>query len=436
MTTPLSHSKVATKAGFSSLRLLLFALAMLASATTARAQSVCDPDGFQESGSIYRICMPTTGYNNILVVWAHGFQHFGTPVSIPEDQLCINGFCIPDIATGLGFAFATNSYSKTGLAILQGRDDILDLVDIFSKAKGKPSKVYLIGASEGGIITALSLEQRPDVFSAGLAACGPVGDFPLQLNYWGDARVTFNYFFPGLIPGDPVHPDDALIAIWDSYYQNSVKPFLLDPAHRHLLDQWVAVARLPYDAGNYLATVEQSARDVLKYTVVDLNEGAQTLGGFPFDNRFRWYSGSDNDLFLNLLVLRVAADPAAVTEMAKYNTTGALVRPLITLHTLRDQQVPYIHEPIYDWKTLFSGSFLTRHLQLPVDRYGHCNFTKDEALFSFAMMLFYDGVLDAVTGTASFLSPSELTAFESRANAVGLPYRRSGTTLKFKLKTN
>ena len=91
------------------------------------------------------------------MIWAHGFQDAGTPVSIPEDQLCISGFCIPDLVNALGFGFATNSYRKTGLAVLEGKADIRNLVDIYAARKGRPSKVYLVGASEGGIITALSL---------------------------------------------------------------------------------------------------------------------------------------------------------------------------------------------------------------------------------------------------------------------------------------
>jgi pimeloyl-ACP methyl ester carboxylesterase len=408
---------------------------LVASAATARAESVCDPDGTQASGSIYRICMPSSGYNGILVVWAHGFQDAGTPVSIPEDQLCANDFCLQDIINGLGFGFATNSYSKTGLAVLQGQADILDLVNIFSAQKGRPQKVYLIGASEGGLITALSLEQSPQVFSAGAAACGPIGDFPLQVNYLGDARITFEYFFPGLIPGDVFDPDPAVVANWSSFYQNVVKPAVFDPANRHVLDQWVSAAKLPFDADNYLATVEESSADVLRYSVINLKDATATLGGFPFENRFRWYTGSDNDILLNMFVRRVAADPAAIAEMqAHYNTTGILSRPLISLHTLRDQQVPYVHEQIYDLKTLFSGSLLTRHLSLPVDRYGHCNFTRDEALFTFAVTLFYDGLLDQISGTASFFTESELTSFEQRARDVALPTRRGGSRLSFKLK--
>jgi len=402
----------------------------------ARAQSACDPDGVQPSGSIYRICMPSdTPYNGMLVIWAHGFQDAGTPVQIPEDQLCLGGtFCLNQVINQLGFGFATNSYSKTGMAIVQGQSDILDLVNIYTATKGQPTKVYLVGASEGGIITALSLEQSADVFSAGLAACGPVGNFPFQIDYFGDARATFQYFFPNLIPGDPFNPDPGLAATWQAYYEQNVQPVVFDPANRHLLDQWVKVAKLPFDADNYLDTVAVSAADVLRYSVVNLTDAAATLGGFPYDNHKRWYIGSDNDVMLNMSVPRVTADPAAIATMnAHYSTTGVLTRPLITLHTLRDQQVPYVHEKMYNLKTLASGSLLTRHLNIPIDRFEHCNFTQGEALFSFAVMLFYDGLVKEVSGTASFLSPAELSTFEQRAQAVGLPTRRAGSrlTLRF-----
>ncbi|HET7694410.1 MAG TPA: prolyl oligopeptidase family serine peptidase [Vicinamibacterales bacterium] len=414
----------------------LFA-ALLLTAAPARAQSTCDPDALQTSGSIYRICMPPPDqYNGMLVVWAHGFQDAGTPVSIPEDQLCIGDFCIPEVINGLGFGFATNSYRKTGMAIAQGKEDIIDLVSVFAAQKGQPQKVFLVGASEGGVITALALEQRPDIFSAGLAACGPVGNFPAQINYFGDARATFEVFFPGVIPGDPFNPDPDLLAIWPDYYEFVVKPIVMAPANRSRLDQWVRVARLPYDADDYLFTVEQSVEDALRYSVVNLLDAVATIGGFPFDNSKRYYTGSSSDVLLNLLVPRRAASPAALAAMNSpaYSTSGVLQRPLITLHTLRDQQVPYWHEQIYALKTLASGSYLTRHLNIPIDRFEHCNFTTDEVLASFAIMLFYDGLIAEVSGTGSFLTPSQLAAFEARTRAVGLLTRRAGTSLQLKLK--
>ena len=403
---------------------------------TALSDSICDPDGLQDSGSIYRICMPPEGeYNGNLVIWAHGFQDAGTPVQIPEEQLCVGGVCLPDLINGLGFGFATNSYSKTGLAIRQGMDDIVDLVDIFAAEKGVPAKVYLVGASEGGIITALLVEGRPDVFDAGVCACGPVGDFPFQINYFGNGRALFQYFFPGLIPGDPFDPAPLLVENWSAYYEQVVKPAVLDPANRDRLDQLVVVAKLPFDPANYLETAEQSVRDVLRYSVVNLKDAAETLGGFPFDNRNRLYRGSDNDLLLNLLVPRVDADPEAITEMETfYNTSGNLQQQLVTMHTRLDQQVPYLHEPLYILKTIASGSYLTRHVNVPIDRYGHCNFTPGELVFSFALMLVYDGSLVELSGVGSFLQGDDLDGFQQRARAASLPYRLEGPRLAATLK--
>lgn len=406
------------------------ALVALASAP-AWAGSTCDPDGLQASGSIYRICMPDAAdYNGSLVLWAHGFQDAGTPVSIPEDQLIFGNTSLPEIINALGFGFATNSYSKTGLAIRQGMDDLVDLVDIYSAAKGAPDQVLLTGASEGGIITALLIEERPDLFAAGLAACGPVGDFPYQINYFGNGRAVFEYFFPGLIPGDPFNPSPDLAQNWRDFYDTAVKPVILDPANRAAFDQLVAVARLPFDENDYLDTAENSISDVLRYAVVNLNDARDVLGGFPFDNSDRFYFGSDNDLLLNLGVPRASADPAAIEQMQqRYNTSGVLTRPLNTIHTSLDQQVPYPHEPLYFLKTLSNGSFLTRHLNFRFDRYGHCNFTLSEVLFSFILTAARAGNVD-VSGVGAYLGESELARFEALAGPQGLKYRVDGPRLK------
>jgi hypothetical protein len=100
-----------------------------------------------------------------------------------------------------------------------------------------------------------------------------------------------------------------------------------------------------------------------------------------------FYRGSDNDLLLNSRVQRIPADPAALAEIdAYYQTTGELSSPLVTLHTVLDQQVPYGHEVMYRLKTLASGSG-SRHVNIPVQRYGHCDFTVVDALVAFGVML-------------------------------------------------
>lgn len=413
----------------------VFALGLFLAAP-AHAESTCQ-DGAQASGSLYRICMPAAAdYNGILVLWAHGFQDATETVHIPEDQICLSPtFCLNEVINALGFGFATNSYRKTGLAVLEGKDDLLDLVDIYTKQQGKPTKVFMIGASEGGLITALSVEQRPDIYRGGVAACGPVGDFPSEINYFGDARATFQYFFPALLPGDPFHPDPGLALTFEDYYASVIEPFVFDPANATKRDEWARVAKLPYDVNDYINSLKVSVHDVLRYSVVNINEAAANLGGFPFDNQARLYSGSSNDLLLNLTVPRIAASPAAVNLMrTAYATTGKLQRPLVTIHTTLDQQVPYWHENIYFLKTFFNGNFLVRHLNIPIERFEHCNFQPAEALVAFFIVLIYDGMSPEVTGVNTVLTEAQVPAFEQRAKAAGLNYRLSGSSLKVQLK--
>jgi hypothetical protein len=353
------------------------------------AESICDPDDYQTSGSIYRICLPPAAqYNGDLIIWAHGFQDAGTPVSIPEDQLNFGGVQLNEIINLLGFGFATNSYSKTGLAVQQGMDDILDLVEIYTARYGAPQRVFLTGASEGGVITTLLIEQNPTVFTAGLAACGPIGSFPYQINYFGDARVTFEVFFPGLIPGEMFEPPPAIVGDWGNYYETEVEPVVFDPVNRNKLNQWISVARLPFDEADYLNTVAISVRDVLRYSVVNSADATATLGGFPYDNSSRVYTGTSLDILFNQLVQRFTADVSAIQEMQNhYNTSGQLDIPLVTLHTTKDQQVPYAHQKLYALRTFASGDLGSNHIPITVDRYEHCNFTLQEVISALFLML-------------------------------------------------
>jgi pimeloyl-ACP methyl ester carboxylesterase len=367
--------------------LLLFVLALCGFA----AKAACSPDRVQASGAIYRICMPPAErYNGRLVVFAHGFQDAGTPVAIPEGQLRVGALSLPDLVNGLGFGFATTSYSKTGLAVREGMADILDLVNLYRAEQGAPRKVYLAGVSEGGLITALLAEQHPEALSGALAVCGPVGDFAYQLHYLGDARTTFEYFFPGLIPGapfgaTPIPPDG-----WDDFFAGSIAPALRAPGNRKPLTQWAKAASLAFDPKKPLATHIDAARQALGYPVMDLEDARAVLGGMPYENIGRRYRGAPDNAALNRDVPRVAADPAALMEVrAHYETSGRPGVPLLTIHTSLDPQVPYRHEQLYLAKTRKSKSYPRRHFNIRVERYGHCQLTRNEVTLAFAALLLY-----------------------------------------------
>ena len=355
-------------------------------AAATSTSSVCDPDGVQPGGAIYRICMPSGLWNGDLVIYAHGYVAYNQPLAIPENQLTLpNGVSLPELVNSLGFAFAATSYRTNGLAVKDGVEDLVELVDIFTATHGVPNHVYLTGVSEGGLITTLAIEQRPDVFDGGLAACGPIGDFRKQVDYFGDFRVLFDYFFPKLLPGEPISIPQSLIDNWLTYYATTIRPAILDPANAGKVDQLLRASNAPYVPG-VTSTIETSIYDALLYNVFATNDGIAKLGGQPFDNQGRVYSGSNNDARLNRKVRRFSAEQAALDEIeANYQTTGQLTVQLVTLHTTLDQQVPYWHEPLYREKVVLNDS-IALHQHNEVSRYGHCYFEAGEVLGAFVQL--------------------------------------------------
>lgn len=165
----------------------------------------------------------------------------------------------------------------------------------------------------------------------GLQASGSIHRICMPSSgYLGDARFTFEYFFPGLIPGDLLRSDPGLVAMWDEYSEHTVRPLVFSPDRRPQLEQSVRVAQL---------------RD----GVVPINDAVETLGG------------------------------------------------------------------------------------LQIDRHGHGNFTVEDAVFAFAVTLFYDGLIDLVSGTAAVMTPAQLTSFEARARSIGLRTNRAGASLAVRL---
>lgn len=369
------------------LRYLALICAVILAPAAARAQcsSTCAPDGKQASGAIYRICTPQPScYNGNLVIYAHGYVDAYQPLRIPEDQLSLpDGTSVPKLINALGFAFATTSYSRNGLAVLEGVRDIRDLVEIYKTRAGGVDKVYLVGPSEGGLITAKSIETYPGVYAGGVAACGPVGSFRDQINYIGDFRVLFDYFFPRVIPGSATHVPQTVIDNWATIYEPRVKQ-----AIRSFPDKAAELIRVAkVSIGQDAANIEDAILTVAWYTVFATNDARQQLGGQPFDNIGRWYSGSQNDFLLNLLVQREAADSQAIIALQKYETSGLLGVPLVTLHTTGDQIIPYWQELLYRQKIERTGS-AGKHINLPILRYGHCQFNAFEALLGFGIILF------------------------------------------------
>ena len=339
--------------------------------------------GIFPSGTKFLYAVPEKGWNGDLILFAHGYTAFNEPLAL--QNLSFGDFYLPELAQRLGFAFGATSYRQTGLAIKEGVYDMIELAAYFAPVMGKtPRRIFLVGASEGGIVTALTLEQFPQFFAGGLSMCGPIGDFERQLDYVGDFRVAFDAMFPGVLPGNAFPVNESLIDNWYSTYEGVVANLVA--ANPSRIRELLAVTRAPFDR-NDASTIENTVLGVLWYQIFGSNDAGGKLGGNPFENRRRVYRGSSNDAQLNADAERYAASPVALREVRSYyNTTGKLRRPLVTLHTTGDEIIPFWHEVLYFQKVRSQGT--GRHLKLiPVPRYGHCNFTAGEVVGAFFLML-------------------------------------------------
>ena len=362
---------------------LLGVTARAAPSSTPSAPFAC-VDGDQPSGARYRICMPNAFWNGDLVVYAHAYVKPGEPIAIPEDQLFIGGVSLPDVVTGQGYAFAVSSFRRNGLAVLEGIDDLVELVEIFEAGYGEPDRVILTGASEGGAVTTLGVERRPDVFDGGLALCGPNGDFQRQVDYFTDFRAVFDVFFPGVIEGTPISITQNLTETWEtSFYSETVRPLIISPTYEITVNQVISVTGAAINSTGFPTGTEQTFDRLLWYNIYSTDDARDHLGGNPYDNLARVYSGSADDATLNNTIFRTAADPAARALIStSYESSGALAVPLITMHTTGDEVVPYWHVAAYQQKVDAAGSgTLYEHRRF--DRFGHCNFTALEVQSAF-----------------------------------------------------
>jgi pimeloyl-ACP methyl ester carboxylesterase len=240
----------------------------------------------------------------------------------------------------------------------------------------------LVGFSEGGLVATLAAERHPDRFDGALAGCGPIGDFQAQLDYFDDFRVVFDYFFPGLIPGNALDIPESVRERWDEIYVPAIALALAakPDAARDLLRVTGAAA-----AGEDLRSIAETTIGLLWYNVFGTADAQARLGGQPFDNTTRVYSGSADDAALNAGVDRFSADPAAQAGVQRFNTTGNLTVPLVNLHTTGDPIVPFEQASLYAAK-VSQNNQSDRFTQIDITRPGHCTFTAAELLSAFSTL--------------------------------------------------
>ena len=143
--------------------------------------------------SAYQVEIPDN-WNGELVLYAHGFAGFGTEVSVQMPPGALRRYMISN-----GFAWAASSYGENGYVPGIGADDTLALRSYFAEQFGAPKRTYIAGASMGGNVVALALENHADAYDGGLTICGAmmgIGQIDYLASWVAVARVHLRPGFP------------------------------------------------------------------------------------------------------------------------------------------------------------------------------------------------------------------------------------------------
>ena len=357
---------------------------ILMAATVSAAPRVIE--GTTATGARYALAVPEIWAGD-LVVYGHGIVDPASPVALPSTQ--DHFLQLRDALLQRGFAVASSSYSQNGYALKDAVQRLHELSGLFKAQFGAPVRVYLVGHSLGGAAVQILAERYSSQYDGVLSMCGLLGGAPRELQYVGSARVLFDYFFPGVLPGNVLTvPENVIFISGQPEFDRTLNALLTGfRAPGNPTGQFAVTAGLPFANG---LEIVQAAMTVLGFQLRFTNDLLSLTNGHSFfDNTTTAYPGAANSG-----VGRFAATPDALNYFEHYFTpTGQLAVPTLTLHTTRDPAVPLFHES--DYAALVDQRGAAPWLaQRTVNAFGHCAFTDAQVLSAFDALIEWvrDGV--------------------------------------------
>ncbi|MFQ5416175.1 MAG: hypothetical protein ACE5FL_03895 [Myxococcota bacterium] len=128
--------------------LAVVSLALVAPA--ASADTVLE--GATDGGALVKIQVPDV-WNGSLVIYNHGFDLGALVPSTPD-----LGPLAP-LMLSEGYAVGASSYRQNGWALYKTKQDLRNLVQVFTANFGEPAEILVHGFSLGGIVTAQAIEK-------------------------------------------------------------------------------------------------------------------------------------------------------------------------------------------------------------------------------------------------------------------------------------
>ena len=365
-------------------RTSLALLLLITFVATTHADDVID--GAYGPGALYRLVRPTN-WNGQLVLYAHGAVSADQPVSItPDDELVIA------LLAPQGFGVAVSSFSETGWVVKDGAQRTHQLLGLFTSKFGRPTTVYVGGASMGGLIAIKLAETYPSTYAGALAACAVAGGTQRLFDYQAHVRALFDFFYPNLLPGSAANLPPGT-DIMNQIVLPAVAAITTDPRIPNPAFEMAAVDETPLPFATPSELIESIAT-ALQTNAAELAQIQALTHGKPFfDNRSTIYSSATLPAPLlqaiNAGIERFDASPSAVQAFDhNYDPSGDLRIPMLMLSDARDPEVPGFNQAAYAAAVASTGSadFL---VQRQVPAYGHCVFTPAQLATAFSDLVLW-----------------------------------------------
>ncbi|MPQ98065.1 phthalyl amidase [Modestobacter sp. I12A-02628] len=320
----------------------------------------------------YRIEVPAQ-WNGDLLVWAHGYRGTGPELTVDNPPAGLREQLIAE-----GYAWTASSYDANGYDVVSGVRSTQELVDFFDETVGVPERRYLAGASMGGHVTGVSIEQFPDTWDGALPVCGVMGDRRLF-----DTFLDYNLAAQALTGVEPVYPaprdylDTTALTVEAAL--GTPYPGQLTPVGEQLAA--LTELRTGGERPLFEAGFDEFAEFLFTVFPADPGQGeeAGTVGGNA-DTVYQLDADpavSPAEQQLNADVLRVEATPAPEGLAGVPTIDGTFEIPVLTMHDLGDLFVPFSMEQDYARDAVLHG---TRDLlvQRAVRGVAHCDFSAEE----------------------------------------------------------
>jgi len=316
-------------------------------------------------------------WNGQLAMWAHGFHGQGRVLKVDTP-----GFGLRQQLLDQGYAWAASSYYDNGYDVRAGVISTHELAALFPRLVERPRRVFIAGASMGGHIIGRSLEQYPGFYAGALPMCGALGDHEL-FDFFLDYQLVAQDLAG--VRAYPPPPD----------YETAVVP---------RIEQALGVAGLTPGGPDALAE-----RGAELQTIVTNRSGGPRPGAdaaFAYWHRFLFGLGAppegsglaadpnqvatnvgtryrpSSPVDVNASVQRVPpANPLArflptLTEIPQ--VFGVPSAPVLSLHGLGDEYVPFSMEQVYAGDVARHGR-TAMLAQRAIRTVNHCEFDAREA---------------------------------------------------------